>query len=112
MECPVCSLRHSPRCALVPHTWPLEPLLDLLGQRSAPRTFLASGAEIQRAADEGLSDVMADRWAIRAGVHPAQVWPGWCDAALTVVDRQMLEGGWRHVWLASEPVETATEVAA
>ena len=46
-----------------------------------------------------LDDITADRWAVACGLHPELVWPGWCDAGLTVGDRQAIEsGGWRPAW--------------
>lgn len=110
-RCRVCSLNHTPRCVQVSHRWPLSALLPFChGQPVA----LALGVErslVSRAAEFGLSDLMADRWAVKLGQHPGNVWPDWFDAALTAVDRQFLETGWRHAWEHDEPAAVASEAA-
>lgn len=85
------------------HRYPLEPLADRLhiplhqvgghqGQQhhgDTPLTGLALLAErlniphktAQRHLQHGLSDLLADRLATRAGLHPAMVWPDWWDHA-------------------------------
>lgn len=103
--CPHCTIVHSPLCPQ-PRRWPLTDLLTAMARRGStnPATDLGTGGEAwTRAQLHGLTDATADRWAIKAGFHPAQVWPGWVDAGLSVVDRQRIEGGWRHAWLHHEP---------
>lgn len=58
--------------------WPLKPLLD-----ATRLTIRSLAAELGMARDavaiagrRGLSDVQADEWAIRLGLHPVVVW-GW-----------------------------------
>ncbi len=116
-RCPVCTLYHPNGrraiCVQVEHRWPLGPLVELLGVQGAEAVanrLKTTGENVRRAAEFGLPDATADRWAIRAGFHPAQVWPEWIDAGLSVVDRQFLDGGWRYGWLHGEG--KATEVRA
>ena len=35
-------------------------------------------ALVSRLGSSGLSSWQSDRWAIRLGVHPVQIWPEWC----------------------------------
>jgi hypothetical protein len=88
--------------------WPLEPLLEATGltlHGLAEKT----GGDPYGYTDTGLSDAVADRWAIRCGNHPGEIWPAWFDAGLTVLDREYVEGGWRPAWLWNE-THTATVV--
>ena len=113
MECPVCSLRHSPRCTRNGPTWPLAPLLDQFvpyaGVSALADRLSVNPCRLIELAEVGLTDDMADRWAVRLGLHPSLVWPDWFDAGLTVVDAQFVESGWRQVFDWTEP---AAEVAA
>jgi hypothetical protein len=81
--------------------WPLEPLLEATHLRPGElRVALhLSTATLDAALTDGLSDRVADRWAIRLRRHPAQVWPEWIDAGLRPIDRDYLAGGWRQAWL-------------
>jgi hypothetical protein len=58
--------------------WPLPPLLAACGisARELARRIRASGHTVGIAARDGLTDVQADNWAIRLGLHPLDVW-GW-----------------------------------
>lgn len=105
-HCGICHVRHRPNCTAAPKgtRWPLAPLAPLAAAvggeaRLADRW---DWSQIIRARDEGLTDVMADRWATRCRLHPEQVWPGWCDAALTPHDRQFVAEGWRPAWLHNQ----------
>lgn len=94
--------------------WDLAPLLEAA---RTTRTGLcrktgASGGSVYEAAKNGLSDRMADRWAIACGLHPAMVWDGWIDAGLTPRDRQLVEHGWRPAWLWNEANTELDEEAA
>lgn len=74
---------------MVARPWPLQPLLDMAGETKetfAGRIGLSS-AVMYRAEAKGLTDTQADRYAVAAGFHPAEVW-GW-DAWMRVG----LEGG-------------------
>jgi len=65
------NLRHQRR-------WPLAPLLERTGL-TARQLAEAQGLQPSaghRYANDGLTDVQADRWATHLGYHPAQVW-GW-----------------------------------
>lgn len=97
-RCQTCSLNHIPRCKREDR-WPLAPLLAAVNVPDFPRLVGVSGAVIEAAHIVGLSDTQADRWAVRAGLHPAMVWPDWIDAGLTERDRRFLETGWRRAWL-------------
>lgn len=37
----------------------------------------ANGSTVAHARDHGLTWQQADTWAIRCGMHPAEVWPSW-----------------------------------
>lgn len=65
--------------ALRGHRWPWTPLGELLGGsvRSQAERLGVDDAQVSRWKRAGLSDAMADRCAIRAGLHPAIVWPDW-----------------------------------
>ena len=85
--------------------WPVQVALahDQINVRSARRAIPARKAdEWRRALDEGLTDWQADRLAVRHGLHPAQIWTDWVDAALTPLDHLFLERGWRQAWLWQE----------
>jgi hypothetical protein len=72
------------------YRWPLDDLHTLVAGRYPTQTSLARALGIQstvvaRAAERGLSDSQADRWAVRLGYHPMSVWGwAWIDAALEV----------------------------
>lgn len=107
-RCTTCSIYHSPKCDHRADTrWPLSPLVALVaarGTHKAVATALDHSTEaVALAAATGLSDTQADRWAIALGYHPAQVWPDWIDAGLSVTDRQFLATGWRPAWLHDHP---------
>jgi hypothetical protein len=51
---------------------------------------------------------MADRWSIRAGLHPGLVWAGWFDAGLRAHDAVFVAQGWRTAWLAGEEEQMST----
>ena len=97
-RCPVCSLWHRsgfPPCTVFAPRWPVEPLVVAVGGRGGLAARV--GHVAWRAGM--LDDITADRWAVACGLHPELVWPGWCDAGLTVGDRQAVEsGGWRPAW--------------
>ncbi|MCC6227212.1 MAG: hypothetical protein IT195_12515 [Microthrixaceae bacterium] len=63
--------------------WPLAPLLEVAGNPSVAslaRRVDAHVRQAQRWAEEGgLTDLWADRAAIRLDSHPALIWPEWCD---------------------------------
>lgn len=119
-RCQTCSLHHRPRCKPHPQRWPLGPLVEAVAndtRRGRGRIhdvalcLGVSGESVRSAAEFGLTDEQADRWAIRCGLHPAYVWPGWIDAGLTVRDAQFVASGWRPAWLHDERADRS-EVAA
>lgn len=60
--------------------FPLEPLEAVLGRPTARQLAERVGVVpcvVQAARRRGLSVRHADEWAIRAGLHPAIVWPAW-----------------------------------
>lgn len=101
-KCSLCLTWHTPMCSAVPKStrWPVEPLIRLAGGYSALQDKTGRG-NVARAIREGLTDLLADRWAVACGFHPEQVWPGWVEAALRVVDAEAIEGS-RRVWLWRE----------
>lgn len=116
--CPLCGLtsEHHHRnpanrivwCKATDHTWPTAALIARVGGRRQLCDQL--GIDIRTMPSE-ISDVQADRWAIRCGFHPNQVWPGWSDAGLRYVDRVFLESGWRQAFMHWERT-VGTEAAA
>jgi hypothetical protein len=86
--------------------WPLEPLLEATGLSMGGLSIAVNGNPYDYR-DLGLSDLVADRWAVRCGKHPGEVWPGWFDAGLTELDREFVGNGWRQAWLWNE-THTAT----
>lgn len=71
--------RRLPRCE--PRPWPLEPLLQAMG---TDRPLWARAGDlglqerqVHRLRRRGLTDEEADRLAVAAGFHPAEVWSGW-----------------------------------
>lgn len=82
--------------------WPVAALIAKAGGRVALCNELGIDP---RTLPREVSDVQADRWAVRCHLHPDQVWPGWSTSALRYVDRVFVEqGGWRPGWLdASTP---------
>jgi predicted sulfurtransferase len=60
--------------------WPLEPLAALMGGMGAMERSGFDSGECYRAKRVGLSDLLADRWAVRCGVTPMEVWADWCEA--------------------------------
>lgn len=57
--------------------WPVEPLLARarMSLSMFSKTYGVSTTQLRRP----LSDKLADRYAVRAGFHPSEVWPDWCD---------------------------------
>lgn len=102
-RCPLCTLCHSPHCYAVPKAtrWDVEPLIQRVGVGRATELF---GDELRKARRAGLTDNKADRWAVRAGLHPEEVWPGWCEKALTPLDAIHVDEGRRSAWLWREQV--------
>ena len=104
--CPHCHTRHAPRCGTITERWPMQPLIDAYQGSNFAEAAQASSDVIRRARERGLDDLVADRWATRLGLHPVQVWGWeWCDAALSVIDRQFLAEGWRPAWEHDEHPE-------
>ena len=76
--------------------WPLTALLAASGlsRNGLGRQLRLAGHTLRAASRRGLSDVQADRWAVRLGLHPVEVWgSSWYDG---VGD----EGGPSHVRVA------------
>lgn len=64
--------------------YPLEPLMRAAGISTMVQlraSFPMNGATYRQVLDEGLSEVQADRWAVRLGLLPCNVWPEWLEAA-------------------------------
>lgn len=89
------------------HRWPLAPLLEATGHnlRSLSDALNVSRSRVSEASRDGISDLVADRWACRLGLHPALVWTSWFETALTELDREFVWGseraepGWRQAAL-------------
>lgn len=94
-RCGICTLHHTvqTRCKATERTWPTAPLAAVVGGAAK----LVDRLDLKVLPDE-ISDVQADRWATRLGLHPEQVWPGWLDEGLSVLDRMHLDSGWRQAW--------------
>jgi hypothetical protein len=80
-------------------------LLEQIGARTIDGACerLSIGDDTYRRYEtNGLTEVQADRLAVRAGLHPAMVWPTWVQDGLTPLDEVFLAGGWRPAWLWNE----------
>jgi len=102
--CNRCSVRHSPKCP--EPRWPIQPLAALIAG-SVKETFGIDAETLRRYRTHGIPESVADRWAVRLGRHPAEVWPGWIEEGLSVVDEQFLKNGWRRAWEATNEKEQA-----
>jgi len=78
--------------------YPLQALVDAsgLGEDALRRRVGLSGTMLQRAREMGLTDKAADRYAVRVGLHPFEVWPemvdhGIEDAAVECAERSCSE---------------------
>ncbi len=63
--------------ARAPRVYPAGPLFEAAG--ATTQTKLASllgvsGTQVKQITAEGLTDVQADRYAVRLGLHPLEVW--------------------------------------
>jgi hypothetical protein len=61
--------------------FPFAPLAALmaLSEHLACQQLRVSGRTAQEYRRDGVSALVADRLAVRAGFHPAEVWPSWWD---------------------------------
>ena len=84
--------------------YPVQHLLDAANVTAAQAAHQlhVSYRQLQQLARFGLPEHLADRWACRLGLHPANVWPEWVDDGLTALDLIHLNGGWRTAWLWKE----------
>lgn len=64
--------------------YPLQPLLNILAERGIEPTHSQlweaiglSGGSLRQARERGVVGPSADKYATRAGLHPAEVWPSW-----------------------------------
>lgn len=101
-RCGICGHYHAPMCMATYAVWPTAALIETVG--SWERVNRLTGWDLDGAElPEFLTDRRADHLAIRCGLHPEMVWPGWCEAALTESDRRFVfEGGWRQAWVWGE----------
>lgn len=78
--------------------YPLEPLRSMTGvSKSAMQKRLGvSGSEWVRYWRDGLSVLVADRYANRLGFHPAEVWPSWVEDA--EAERRRLHAEAQRKW--------------
>ena len=109
-RCPTCSLYHAPRCA-TDRQWPTGPLLAAADRLHSTLTWRDTEDAVRAALGVSrdtlrlwrkvpamLTDEQADRYAVALGLHPSQVWPGWDEAGLSVLDAMFLRSGWRRAW--------------
>ena len=63
--------------------YPLAALVAASGltESALARRVGLSGSTLKAARERGLVERAADRYAVRAGLHPAQVWDDWIDGA-------------------------------
>lgn len=109
-RCGICATWHLPPCVATDRTWPSAALIARIG--SATKVAAVMGVARARM-PELLTDKQADRLAVRCGLHPEQVWPGWCEAGLTVGDDLFVNGGgWRQAWEWAEAQRNQREDAA
>lgn len=61
--------------------YPLGPLAALMGVslHACAKSLGVSGSTFQKYRDEGMLERSAERLAVRAGWHPAEVWGDWLD---------------------------------
>lgn len=68
-----------------PLYWPIQPLFEAAGTDQfgelAIRTGIATRT-LHRSTTRGLTDITADKAAIRLGLHPLTIWPNWIDPYL------------------------------
>lgn len=94
--------------------YPIEPLLALLAERGLSTTAAGlllgcSGSSMKDALERGVLVKAADRFANRAGYHPAEVWPTWVSDAEEAARRQSNE--WKRQWRRT-PRGRASELAS
>lgn len=97
--CAACgvSLRGGPR-------YPLSTLLDMMGYDTIHRAADAlgvSGTTYAQYSCHGISERTADRLAIRAGFHPAEVWPELADHQITAASRPCTRPGCTNTFVPS-----------
>lgn len=74
---PASAAYHPRRDGPIPRPYPIQPLIDITGCQSIQEWSDRFGARGHTLIDMtcGLSELAADRWAVRCGYHPAEVWP-------------------------------------
>jgi len=65
--------------------YPFAPLAAAMGmsENGAARALGLSGSSYKQYRSAGVSELVGDRLAVRAGLHPYEVWPEMVDAAIT-----------------------------
>ena len=69
-----------------PRPYPLQPLLDAAGitRSQLQKRTKTSGADMCKSGREGCTLSQADRWAVRCGFHPIEVWQDlWIDEGIS-----------------------------
>lgn len=75
--------------------YPLEPLAAALGcsLSGLGRRLGVSGSQWKQYRDEGVSEKVADRLAVKAGLTPYELWPSMLDAAIDAATQRCRECG-------------------
>ena len=75
--------------------YPLEPLAAAMcmSLNAACVQLGVSGSTLKKYRDDGVSERVADRLAVRAGFHPAEVWPEFADAGIADAERSCADCG-------------------
>lgn len=84
--------------------YPLAALVAASGltERDLSRVVAMSGSALKAARERGLSSDAADRYAVRAGLHPGEVWPSWTQdqIALEAARRRDMKAAAMRRWRA------------
>jgi hypothetical protein len=83
--------------------YPFAPLAALMGltEHAAGVALGISGRTEQEYRRDGMSEKVADRMAVKAGLHPFSVWPEMADHAIESVDtsRRATDAARKRRWL-------------
>lgn len=79
------------------HRYPFAPLATAMGmtEHAAARTLGLSGSSYKSHRTRGVTELVADRLAVKAGLHPFEVWPEMAQAAVDEATERRRES-WRR----------------